>query len=208
MCLNETYSKVRIGKLLSDSFPIQNSLKQGDAISPLLFNFALEYAIRKFQENQVGLKLNRTHKLLAYANDVILLGDNVDTIKKSTETSIEASKEVSLEVNVDKTKCMLLSRYQNASQNWDMNYQTGHLKKVQVFGNDSNKFMFVRFEVFTAVTMKNCSGMLRRVTLVRTDVSEELSASFIRVTRIGELGITLAVTSNRRTLQRNTDSGD
>jgi hypothetical protein len=49
MCLNETYSKVCIGKLLSDKFPIQNGLKQGDALSPLLFNFASEYAIRKVQ---------------------------------------------------------------------------------------------------------------------------------------------------------------
>jgi hypothetical protein len=83
MCLNEIYSKVHIGKHLSDSFPIQNGLKQGDALSPLLFNFVLEYAISKVQEKQVGLKLNRTHQLLAYADDVILLRYNIHTIKKN-----------------------------------------------------------------------------------------------------------------------------
>jgi hypothetical protein len=61
----------------------------------------------------VGLKLNRTHQLLIYADDVNLLGDNIDTIKKNTETLIDASKEVGLEINVEKTKyicCYLVNR--------------------------------------------------------------------------------------------------
>jgi hypothetical protein len=96
---------------LSDSFPIQNGLKQGDALSPPLLNFSLEYVIGKVQENRVGLKLNGAHQLLAYAGDVNLLGDNLDTTNKNTETLLDASKEVGLEINIEKTKYMLLSRH-------------------------------------------------------------------------------------------------
>jgi hypothetical protein len=60
------------------------------------------------------------HQLLAYTDDVNLLGDNIDTIKKNTETLIDASKEVGLEINVERTKCMLLSRHQNVGQNRDI----------------------------------------------------------------------------------------
>jgi hypothetical protein len=61
MCLTETYSRVRLGKDLSEMFPIRNGLKQGDAVQPLLFNFALEYAIKRVQLNQNGWNLNGTH---------------------------------------------------------------------------------------------------------------------------------------------------
>jgi hypothetical protein len=76
----------------------------------------LEYVIRRVQDNQEGLILNGTHKLLAYADDVNIVGENIDTIQRNTKALLDASKEVGLEVNPERTKYMLLSRCQKAGQ--------------------------------------------------------------------------------------------
>ena len=104
MCLNESYSRVWAGKHLSDMFPIRNGFKPGEALPPLIFNFALEYAISRVQVNQGGLKLNGTHQLLVYVDDENILGGNVHTVKENAEALVLARTEVELEVNADKIK--------------------------------------------------------------------------------------------------------
>jgi hypothetical protein len=80
----------------------------------LPFNFALEYAVKGVQVNQDGLKLNGTHQLLAYADDVNTLVGSAHTVKENAEALLVATKEIGLEVNVYKTKYMVMPRDRNA----------------------------------------------------------------------------------------------
>jgi len=94
-------------------FPIRNGSKQGDALSPLLFDFALEYAIRRVQENEIGLQLNGTLQLLVYTSGVIM-GGTIGTTKKNAEALRVSSKETGEGANADATKYTVMSRDQNA----------------------------------------------------------------------------------------------
>jgi len=133
MSLTEIYSRVRVGKNVSDSFPISNGLRQADALSPLLFSFALEHAIRRVQVNQDGLKLNGTHQLLAYADDVNILEGSIHILKENAEAVVAAIRETGLDVSADKTKHMVMSRDQNAGRIQSVRIDNSTFESVEGF---------------------------------------------------------------------------
>jgi len=99
----------------------------------LLFNFALEYAIKRVQVNQDGLKLNGTHQILAYGDDVNILGGSAHTLKENAEAILVATKEIGLEVNADKTKFMIMSLDRNAGRGQSVKIDNSPIERVEVF---------------------------------------------------------------------------
>ena len=99
----------------------------------MLLYFALEYAIRRVQVKQDGLKLNGKHQLLAYADDINVLGGSTHTLKENAEALVAANREIGLEVSADKTKYMVISRDQNAGQNHSVRIDNSTFERVERF---------------------------------------------------------------------------
>ena len=108
-------------------------MKQGDALSPLLFNFDLKCSIWRVQVNQEGWKLNGIHQLLVYADDVNISRGSVRNIEKNAEALVVASKEIGLEVNADKAKYMVLSRDQDAGRSHSTKIDNSSFERVEEF---------------------------------------------------------------------------
>jgi hypothetical protein len=128
-----------LGENLSDAFSSQNSQKQGDVLAPLLLNLALEFDIRKVQENQEGLELNGTHQFLVHPESVNILYEKI--CHKNTEALLEANREVGLEVNKGKIKHMISSHHQSAGQNHNLLTANKFFENLAHFKNldNSNK---------------------------------------------------------------------
>jgi hypothetical protein len=84
-------------------------------------------------KNQIGLELNRTHQLLVCTDDVNLLGNSINTIKEKTHTILEASRDVGIEINLDKTKYMIMSRHPKSGQNQNIRIANESFESVAKF---------------------------------------------------------------------------
>jgi hypothetical protein len=118
----------------------------------------LEYAIRRVQANQEGLKLNGTHQFLVYADDVNILGRSVHAIKKNTEALVVRSKEIGLEVNAEKTKYMVMSHNQNAGQNHNIKGDNKSFERVEKFrylGTALTNRNFIQEEIMSRLKLGN-----------------------------------------------------
>ena len=158
-----------------DLFPIMNGLKKkkGDSLSPLLCNFELGYAIRRIQPNQCGLKLKITLQIQVNVDVVNILGSSIHTLKENAEDGVFASKEMGLEVNADKTKCVFMSRDQNAGRSHNVKTDSKSFERME------------KFKYFgTTVTNQNSiqeeiKGRLRSGNTCYHSVQTPLSASLL-----------------------------
>ena len=112
----------------------------------MLFNFALEYAIRTVQVNHNGLKLNCTHWLLAYADDINILGGGIHILKENAEALVDVTREIRREVIADKTKYMVMSRDQNVGQNRSVRIDKNTFERVEEF-----KYLGAAFTILNSI---------------------------------------------------------
>jgi hypothetical protein len=109
LCNTNTSSRVKVNNEISSSFTINNGLKQGDAMSSVLFNMALESVIRKIPRTEI-LNLDEENILLAYADDRVVIGNSKDSIQSTVEELMKIGKYIGLTINSGKTKYMMVKR--------------------------------------------------------------------------------------------------
>ncbi|KAI5707335.1 hypothetical protein M8J77_000363 [Diaphorina citri] len=112
-CMTTAQCKVRVNGQLSDTFEVRTGLKQGDCLSPILFNIILERAIRRVTTMNTGIEIGRKVNILAYADDIILISDSKEGIKSLVRSLTEETTPVGLVINVEKTKYMHFTRGAN-----------------------------------------------------------------------------------------------
>ncbi|KAE9522623.1 hypothetical protein AGLY_016986 [Aphis glycines] len=157
-CAYESKSKVSFGGEVSDEFPVTTGLRQGDALSPALFNIALESVIRKVLIQAKGIKMNNNNELtvVAYADDIVLIAESEDDLRNTTSILLNEGKEIGLKINESKTKYMILSRRNhNISYLKVDDYKFERVQSFKYLGTEINESANSHEEVKKRITAAN-----------------------------------------------------
>jgi len=113
MCMENTQYQIRVDNTLSEAFEVNTGLKQGDTLSPMLFNLALEKAIREIQREPTGISIGeRKIQVLGFADDLNILGNSLNDTKRAAQVLEQAAGKIGLKINREKTKIMKLLEYE------------------------------------------------------------------------------------------------
>ncbi|KAI5718850.1 hypothetical protein M8J76_001122 [Diaphorina citri] len=133
VCMDENVSQVLINNQYSDPFSNRTGLRQGDGLSPLLFNLALEMVARKMRMAPAGIHLGDRHKIFAYADDIVLAGENELELRRLLVELVEAAARVGLTINQKKTKYLVLQRGQIREPQQILRIGQYNFERVQCF---------------------------------------------------------------------------
>ncbi|KAI5722453.1 hypothetical protein M8J76_008557 [Diaphorina citri] len=133
VCMDENVSQVLINNQYSDPFSNRTGLRQGDGLSPLLFNLALEMVARKMRMAPAGIHLGDRHKIFAYADDIVLAGENEQELRRLLVELVEAAARVGLTINQKKTKYLVLQRGQIRESQQFLRIGQYSFERVQCF---------------------------------------------------------------------------
>ncbi|CAG4936030.1 unnamed protein product [Colias eurytheme] len=138
MATKESKMVVKVGAELTDEFAVISGLKQGDALSPLLFNLALEYVIRKVLCLNGGVNLNGQHKVIGYADDLAMVGETKQQVTEAVACLKEEAAKIGLSINDTKTEYQHMRRYRNTRQKReDLTVGDSIFKGVKTKGKES-----------------------------------------------------------------------
>jgi sorting nexin-29 len=181
MCMENTKYRVRTQNITSGTFTVGTGLKQGDALSPVLFNLALEKVVRILQTNEGGLLINQNNiRLLGFADDLDIIGESCADTANAVRVLEEAAKKIGLEINTEKTKIMeLIESGEVPNEIEDLNYEKvsdfKYLGATLSTKNDWSKEISIRInkaqKASYALTKFLTSKMLSRKTKVRLYVA-------------------------------------
>jgi len=141
VCNTNTMCKLKFGNGTSDSFEVSTGLKQGDALSPVLFNLAIDKVIRSMLMRQ-GMELLSNSTLLAYADDIVIIGSTRQDVTIRTNDFIKAAQPMSLEVNQNKTKYLVMTR-----ETSDISYNNMH-NEIKIRISAANKGYYALEKLF------------------------------------------------------------